>query len=52
MSMKIPDHGWGQLVALMLWIPIFGIPFGFFSGLIPLVLVVIGLRMWLKRRKA
>jgi hypothetical protein len=52
MSMKIPDHGWGQFVALMLWIPIFGIPFGLFSGLIPLVLVVIGLRSWIKRRKA
>ncbi len=52
MSMTIPDHGWGQFLALILWIPIFGVPLGLFSGLIPLGLVVIGLRMWIKRRKA
>jgi hypothetical protein len=52
MNMNIPQSGWGHLWVLMIFIPIFGISFGLFQFIIPLALLVAGVMLWLKRRKA
>jgi len=52
MNMNIPQSGWGHLWVLMIFIPILGISFGLFQFIIPVALLVAGVMLWLKRRKA
>lgn len=49
MNINIPA---GTLFTLLIFFPIFNFPLGFFHGIIPLALLVGGITLWLKRRKA
>jgi ABC-type uncharacterized transport system involved in gliding motility auxiliary subunit len=51
MNITIPDKGWGHVWALFIFMPIFGFSFGLFQFIIPVALLVIGIALWLKRRK-
>ncbi|MEY3411089.1 MAG: hypothetical protein RL593_665, partial [Pseudomonadota bacterium] len=52
MNVTIPQQGWGHVWALLVFMPIFGISFGLFQVLVPLALLVAGVMLWWKRRKA
>jgi ABC-type uncharacterized transport system involved in gliding motility auxiliary subunit len=52
MNVTIPQEGWGHIWALIVFLPIFGVSFGLFQVLIPLALLVTGVMLWWKRRKA
>ena len=52
MNVTIPQQGWGHIWALIVFLPIFGVSFGLFQVLIPLALLVTGVMLWWKRRKA
>ena len=52
MNVTIPQQGWGHMWALIVFMPIFGVSFGLFQVLIPLALLVAGVMLWWKRRKA
>jgi ABC-type uncharacterized transport system involved in gliding motility auxiliary subunit len=52
MNVMIPQSGWGHVWALIVFMPIFGISFGLFQVIIPLILLVTGVMLWWKRRKA
>ena len=49
MNINIPS---GTLFTLLIFFPIFNFPLGFFHGILPIVLLVTGISLWLKRRKA
>ena len=52
MNVTIPQSGWGHFWALIVFMPIFGVSFGLFQVIIPLALLVTGVMLWWKRRKA
>ena len=52
MNVTIPQQGWGHVWALLVFMPIFGISFGLFQVIVPLTLLVAGVMLWWKRRKA
>lgn len=51
-NVDIPDAGWGQIFALLLFMPVFGFSFGLFQFMLPLALLTYGLWRWWQRRKA
>ena len=52
MNFSIPEQGLGHLWALLIFIPIFGVSFGLFQVIIPAIILITGLLLWYKRRKA
>lgn len=51
-NISIPKEGWGHFAAQVVFIPVFGVSLGLFQFILPLALLVAGVSIWWRRRKA